>query len=348
MAIPQQATVFVTGSTGSVGGAVTTEILKAGFRVKAVVRNREKGRFLEEAFWPIYGQQALELCYHDDLTDTEMLASEMKGCAGVAHVASNISTSTDPEQVITPTVKSVTALLEAAAQTPSIKRFVYTSSLATLPKASEPIEITPSSWAPDSIIAAARSGPESGLSEMERGMAVYAASKLLAERACWDFVRERQPGFAFNAVVAYTNLGAFVHPRLVSSFNGLVLGVWLGDPRAGPTLDMVERAAGVHLLINLEDCGLLHVAALTLPDVAGERILAGGEAFTYNDILDTMREIDPTRALPEHSDFCPAEVKANIETARYKELLARLGKPEPTGFKESIKQAITSGAGAPN
>ncbi|KAK8073450.1 hypothetical protein PG994_004349 [Apiospora phragmitis] len=102
-----------------------------------------------------------------------------------------------------------------------------------------------------------------------------------------------------------------------------------------------------HQLINLEDCGLLHVAALTLPDVAGERILAGGAAFTYNDILDAMREMDPSRALPERSDFRCAEVKATLEQTRFKELLARLGKPEPTGFVESIRQAITTGEALP-
>jgi nucleoside-diphosphate-sugar epimerase len=260
------------------------------------------------------------------------------------HVASDISTRTNPEEVIAPTVSAVKILLEAAFQTPSVKRFVFTSSLAALPSAREAVDITASSWAPDSVIESAWAIQDSGLPEEQKGLLVYAASKTLAERACWDFVRERNPHFILNTVVPFTNLGAFVHPKLVSSFNGMVLGVWHGDTQAGMFLKRVMQGAGVSHIINLEDCGLLHVAALTLDDVKGERILGVVDAFKFNDILDVMKRLDPARPLPEpleHED----DVKASIEKARCKELLAILGKAEPTGLEESIKQAITSGTG---
>ncbi|KAK4206662.1 hypothetical protein QBC37DRAFT_444935 [Rhypophila decipiens] len=333
-----------TGSTGSVGGSVATEIVKAGYKIRALVRNDEKGRYLRETLTNSHGADAVELSHTASLTDREAIESAMQGCAGVVHVASDISTRNDPEEVIAPTVSAVKVLLEAACKTPSVKRFVFTSSLATLPSAREEVDITSSSWAPDSVIESAWAIQDSGLPEEQKGLVVYAASKILAERACWDFMRERAPHFVLNTVVPFTNIGAFVHPKLVSSFNGLVLGVWLGDAQASTFFKKVMQGAGVSHLINLEDCGLLHLAALTLDDVRGERILAAADAFKFNDILDVMNKLDPARMLPESLEHEPG-VKASIDKARCKELLARLGKAEPTGLEESIKQAITSGTG---
>ncbi|KAK8137604.1 hypothetical protein PG984_003097 [Apiospora sp. TS-2023a] len=50
----------------------------------------------------------------------------------------------------------------------SIKRFVYMSPLAMITNEfHEAVGITPSSWAPDTVIAAARHRPESGLSKLD-------------------------------------------------------------------------------------------------------------------------------------------------------------------------------------
>ncbi|KAH6844762.1 hypothetical protein B0I37DRAFT_416348 [Chaetomium sp. MPI-CAGE-AT-0009] len=343
-AIPKGSKVLITGSTGSVGGAVATEILKAGYKIRALVRNEEKGQTLKAALAHLHGVDAVELIHSTTLTDIETVESAMQGCAGVVHVASDISTRSDPAEVITPTVNAVKTLLEAAAKTRSVKRFVFTSSLATLPSACEAVDITPSSWAPDSIIDLAWASQNSGLSPEKQGLTVYAASKILAERACWEFMRERNPSFVLNTVVPFSNIGAFVHPKLVSSFNGLVLGVWLGDVQAGMFLKMVMRESGVTHLINLEDCGLLHLAALTMDKMRGERVLAAADAFKFSDVLDVMKKLDPARSLPEPFDD-ELGVKATVEKSRCKELLAKLGKSEPTGLEESIKQAIVSGTG---
>ncbi|KAK6839858.1 aldehyde reductase [Apiospora arundinis] len=379
LAIPRGALVLVTGSTGSVGSAVTNELLKAGLKVRAVVRSLEKGGYLSDVFEKRYGPNVFEIVHAENLLDLggaggggerwvgEIVPLEVwfwatdrlhADCAGVVHMATDTSLGTSPDQVITPTVNLARAVLGAAAKTPTVRRVVFTSSAATLPRLHEPVHITPSSWASDDIVRMAWSSSSSSSinDPTVKALIVYAASKIEAERACWAFMREegqqqqQQPrrSFVLNTVVPMTCLGAFAHPRLVSSMNGMLLGTWRGDPGAAD----VMRAIGAQCHVDLEDPGLLHLAALVLDDVSGERVLALGEVFHYEDVLGVMRKMDPARvelllsaetkeAETETSSSSPG-VRATVERGRYRELLTRMGKEQPTGLEESIRRAVIS------
>ncbi|KAK8024296.1 NAD-dependent epimerase/dehydratase terH [Apiospora rasikravindrae] len=279
-----------TGSTGSVGSAVANELLKAGLKVRAIVRNLEKGGYLSDVFGKRYSPDVFEIVHAENLADSGVLKEAMIGCAGVVHMATDTSLGTSPEQVITPTVDLARAILEAAAKTPTVRRVVFTSSAATLPRLHEPVHISPSSWASDDVVRMAWSSlpgppnqdaPSSSSSTTEdsttttmKSLLIYAASKIEAERACWAFMNdEGSPRhFVLNTVVPMTCLGAFVHPRLVSSMNGMLLGTWRGDREAST----IMRVIGAQCHVDLEDLGLLHLAALVLDDVRGERIVAMG------------------------------------------------------------------------
>ncbi|KAK7973047.1 flavonol reductase [Apiospora saccharicola] len=68
-----------TGSTGSVGSAVTNELLRAGLRVRAIVRNLEKGRCLSDVFQERYGPDVFEIVHADDLAGPGVLREAMDG-----------------------------------------------------------------------------------------------------------------------------------------------------------------------------------------------------------------------------------------------------------------------------
>jgi nucleoside-diphosphate-sugar epimerase len=175
----------------------------------------------------------------------------------------------------------------------------------------------------------------------DKALYVYAASKILAERAVWSYAADKNPQFDVNVIVPMAHFGEFVHPKLISSMNGLLLAGWNGDASA---LGIV-KSLGANCLINLEDSGLIHVAALTFNDVRGERILALGDGFTFNDVIDVMRRIDPEKQVPAKIDGLEG-VKSTIDSKRFRELLARLGRKELTGLEESVRQCVRSGAGA--
>lgn len=213
-------------------------------------------------------------------------------------------------------------------------RFVFTSSGGTLPAIAEPGHIDSSTWAPEDIIEKAWSEPRGP----QNGPNVYRASKILSERACWDFVRERKPQFTLNTIVPMTQIGEFVHPQLISSMNMVFLRVWQGDARMTGLLPMMLPTC----LVNLQESGLLHLAALTMEDLHEERIIALGDAFNFNDVIDAYKKIDPDHTLPEKLPS-PPTAKATVDNKRMMELLSRYGRNELIGLEESLRQSTKTG-----
>ncbi|KAF1849530.1 uncharacterized protein K460DRAFT_354365 [Cucurbitaria berberidis CBS 394.84] len=74
-----------------------------------------------------------------------------------------------------------------------------------------------------------------------------------------------------------------------------------------------------HELVDIEDVALLHVAALTQPDVQNEGIIAMTFHYTYNKTLDIFRKLAPNHTFAEQVD----EVLDNgtVANGRAEELL---------------------------
>lgn len=334
--LPKGSTILVTGATGSVGGPVALEILKAGYKVRAAVRNQSKGGILIEALTAKGFGDAVETVVVTDMTAPGALDSALQGCVGIAHVASDVTFGPNPHEVITPTVSMARNILESAAKTPSIKRFVYTSSTATLPQLESGVHLTPSSWTDPAVVDMAWAEPHS----QEKAPLVYTASKYLGEKACWDFMAERKPHFDLNTVVPNANFGAVLDPRLLGSINGLVYAAANGDPTTQAMMNIFPPM----YMINFKDDALLHLAGLTLPDVKGERLLGMGEPYTYDLLIDAVHKVKPDAKLPPKQGLpLPA---ATVDRSRSEEVTARLGKPKWTGLDESIKQMFESVEGA--
>jgi nucleoside-diphosphate-sugar epimerase len=183
-------------------------------------------------------------------------------------------------------------MLSSAAKTPSVKRFVLTSSQATMPSLTEPGTITGSSWAADadSLIAEAWAGP----STADKGPLVYVASKISTERAAWDFIKQERPGFVFNSVIPGLVFGNVIHPKLVSSSQLVVLGFMNDDPASVGLVNVACPST----VINSEDCALLHLAALMMDNVKNQRLLAMGEAVTHNLMVDALKRVVPGSNVP--------------------------------------------------
>jgi nucleoside-diphosphate-sugar epimerase len=272
-----------------------------------------------------------------DMSEPGVWDEAMKGCAGVVHVASDVSYAPDPNQIVTQALALVNDMLNSAAVTSSVKRFVYTSSQATLPGLKEPGTISGSSWRPDAddLIALAWAEPHI----VEKGPVVYLASKVCAERACWEFVKRESPGFVFNSVLPGFNVGEVIHPQLISSSNKITVDLLDSDPFA---VDFVKGISPISS-VNLEDCALLHLAALTMENVQNERLLALGEEFEFNRMVDVLASLVPGSNLPAKVDK-PEIVHAEVDKTRELGLLKALGRTGFVGFEESIRQCITTAA----
>ena len=169
--------VTLTGITGYIGAETCLQFLKdGGFRVRGTVRdktNEAKVAPIREAFGALFDQ--LELV-EADLMDEQSLATAIAGSHYVVHLASPFFSSTDESQLITPAVNGTNYVMKACLAA-GVRRCVITSSCASVQNPAQADK------------PANRTYDESHWSNPDRpeGLSNYPKSKVLAEKAAWDF-----------------------------------------------------------------------------------------------------------------------------------------------------------------
>ncbi|KAI4219184.1 MAG: hypothetical protein L6R36_008512 [Xanthoria steineri] len=360
-AIPKGSLVLVTGVNGYIGSHIAEQLLEHGYRVRGTVRDTHKAHYMHALFDGKYGERAFEVQLVKDMATDGAFDEAMKGqmispmaqitymehtedsvgCAGVMHVASDLTLNPDPYAVIPMVLSGVKNTLTAAARNPSVKRFVYTSSsaAATAPITDKVFHVDASTWNDADVEAAWAPPPYTE----DRKLAVYAASKTLAEKECWRFMREEKPAFIFNAVLPNCNIGRILSKEQPASTGGWYKKLWEGDAE---TLKLLREQFAPQHYINVTDTALLHLAGLLEADVAGERLMAFAGPFNFNDTADLLEKIDAdgggdgSRRWQRIRD-APKDLKT-VDTARAEELLRRYGKPGFTGLEVSLKEAVES------
>lgn len=163
----------------------------------------------------------------------------------------------------------------------------------------------------------------------------YCASKTLAEKKSFEWVKEHKPHFQFNSVVPNVNIGDVPSPENTGfpSSSGLVRLLFNGN------------TFGVNMIppewyVDPEDTALLHIAALTEDDVKNERLMAFGEQFSYNQMLDVFRKVVPDRKFLDKVEEAPPD-QGTVANERSVELLKRLGKKNGfSTFEEGVTKTI--------
>jgi nucleoside-diphosphate-sugar epimerase len=112
---------FLTGATGFIGGRVARQLVQAGHRVAALVRNPAKARDLAE----------LGVVLHPgDITDKESLRAPMSGVDGVFHIAGwykiGVRDKSEGVKINVDGTRNVLALMKEL----DVPKGVYTSTLA--------------------------------------------------------------------------------------------------------------------------------------------------------------------------------------------------------------------------
>lgn len=91
-------------------------------------------------------------------------------------------------------VNGITQLLRSAYSEPSVKSFVFMSSILTIITSQRPYHFTEKDWNIESqeiVVAKGKEAPS---------LAIYAASKTAAERAFWKFRDDKKPHFTMTTV----------------------------------------------------------------------------------------------------------------------------------------------------
>jgi nucleoside-diphosphate-sugar epimerase len=328
--IPPGGLVLVTGANGFIGSYIVKGLLRHGYAVRGTVRSEDKAAWIKEAMAESNPSAAFETVLVPDSTAPGAWKQAVKGVDGVVHVAADMSFSCDPNIAITPMINSVRSLLETAAEEPSIKRFVMTSSnRAVFPQlVGEAVTVDSTMWNEESIQKAWAPPPY----EADRTWDVYSALKTQTEQEIWKFSRDMKPGFVVNSVLPCFTIGPILHPKQPGSTAKLVMDFWK-DPGCFAPL----QGFGASFYIDSEDTADLHIAALTQEDVKNERLMGFAGPFNFNSWVEVFRQLDPLRPWPA-DDPAQGHDLSKIDCTRELELLKRLGKTGWTSFYDSVKR----------
>jgi dihydroflavonol-4-reductase len=239
---------LVTGGTGFIGRAVVVELLGAGREVRVLARHPEA-----------VGSLKVEVA-QGDLRDPVSLASAVRGCDRVFHVAADYRLWVpDPEVMYAVNVQGTRDLLHAAAEA-GVARVVYTSTVGTL---GNPGDGTP--------------GTEETPVSLADMVGHYKRSKFLAEEVVLDYAHQGLP-------VVLVNPSAPVGP---------------GDSRPTPTgriiVDYLQGRMPAYLetglnLVHVRDVAQGHLLAEEKGRV-GEKYILGNQNLSLSEIFRMLAEI---------------------------------------------------------
>jgi nucleoside-diphosphate-sugar epimerase len=219
--IPKGSWILITGLTGYVASQTAKQFLERGYYVRGTVRDIGKASSLVDGHLKSYKDSGhLELALVPDLGADHAFDEAVKGVSAIAHVATISTFDPDPSTVIPQTIAGVTSILHAALKEPSVRRFVYTSSIvaATTIEVGSSTHVGRDTWN-DAAVEAAWAPPPY---EPSRGFIVYQASKVVGEREVWKFAAEKNPQFTVNVVCPQTIIGELVG-RHAQSFTAHII-----------------------------------------------------------------------------------------------------------------------------
>ena len=248
--------VFVTGATGFLGSHVARVLADQGADLRLLVRSSSNLKNLE-------GLKAETVA--GDLRDPRSLETAISGCDTLFHVAADYRLWVrDPNEMYRSNVGGTRALLEAARKF-SVRRIVYTSSVATIGFRSD-----------------GQPADEDSPVSLTDMIGHYKRSKFMAEQIAMQAGRS---GMHVVTVNPTTPIGE-------------------QDVKPTPTgkivVDFLKRKFPAYVetglnLVDVRECAKGHVAALERGRT-GERYILGGEDLTLKQILDKLGKITGLRS----------------------------------------------------
>ncbi|KAL0722809.1 hypothetical protein Bca4012_037408 [Brassica carinata] len=276
MSSEEEKTVCVTGASGYIASWIVKLLLLRGYTVKASVRDPSPSLF---------------------------------------SLFNLIAIQTDLAELLDPAVKGTINVLSTCLKTPSVKRVVLTSSIASVAFNGMP-------RTPETIV------DETWFADPEYCRAAklwYVLSKTLAENAAWEFAKGND--LQLVSINAAMVIGPLLQPTLNTSA-AAVLSLIKG------TQTFPNATFG---WVNVKDVANAHIQAFENPDANGRYCLVERVAH-YSEVVNILHDLYPDFQLPEKC----ADEKIYIPTYKVSKAKAESLGVEFVPLEVSIKETVES------
>lgn len=280
-------TVLVTGGTGFLGVHIILQLLQKGYNVKTTLRSISGKNKVIDTLKANGITNVDNLAFVEaDLSKDDNWDAAMKGCDYVLSVASPVfmNIPKDENEAMQPAINGIIRILKAAGNA-SIKRVVMTSNFGAIGfsnKNSNTIT-TEADW----------TDPK------EKGLSAYEKSKLLAERAAWDFIKKEGAGMEFVTINPVAILGPALSDHISGSF-GILQHLIDGSMKRVPNIPLN--------VVDVRDVADLHIRAMTNPRANGQRFLASADGqISMPEIAALLRNKKPDVAKKVSTKTIPNE-----------------------------------------
>lgn len=300
-------TVCVTGASGFIAGQTIRALLEQGYNVRGTVRgdpDSTQYNYLRDL------PQAERLSLLPaDLTQPDSFDAAIAGCDYVLHTASPflLEVKNPQHELVDPAVNGTLNVLRATQRADTVKRLVLTSSVAAITDEPDSHYVfTEQDW--------------NRKSSLTRNAYFY--SKVMAERAAWDFMSRQHTGFDMVALNPCVVIGKSLGPALNASnqlFRELLTGAFPGIMALN------------FCMVDVEDVARAHILAMENPDAEG-RYICYSDAMTMAELVELLRQQGYSASLPVR-DLSAGWMSALLRVLSYTQakgsgdfIRARLGK----------------------
>lgn len=302
--------ILVTGASGFIGAEVLNSLLSRGYNVKATVRNDSSADKIKKSHSKYVDQLSFSIV--KDVQTPGGHDEAVKGVDGVSHESKHLVNSTNKYQVfhlaspfvlqvknnatdlLDPAINGTTELLKSIQKNnPNVKRVILTSSFASIidmTKGKRPgYTYTEEDWNPCSY--------EQAADQNTPGVVSYCASKALAEKAAWDYIKDNKPNFTMTSInppmVYGPSSALFTGFEHLNTSSADIYRLFNGSLQEVPE-------TGFYGWVDVRDLAEAEVIAYESEKAAGQRYLTASSGFTYQQIADIIRE-----EFPEKRDLTP-------------------------------------------
>ncbi|KAL5706897.1 Tetraketide alpha-pyrone reductase 1 [Ranunculus cassubicifolius] len=309
--------VCVTGASGYVASWLVKRLLLSGYHVKGTVRDPGNHKKLAH-LWKLEGAKERLEVVKADLMEEGSFDDAIMGCEGVFHTASPVlGPKSDPQtEILDPAVNGTLNVLKSCKKNPQLKRVVLTSSSSTVRVRDDinpAIPLDESSWSSTQLC--------------QRLKIWYPLSKIMAEKAAWDFAQEN--GIDLVTILPTFIIGPSLPSDLCSTASD-VLALLKGDTEK---FSWHGRMGYIHI----DDVALSHILVYENPNAHG-RYLCSSLVVDNTELASFLAKRYPLLPIPDPNRFKRLERPYyELDTSKLKSLGIKL-----KGIEEMFDDCVAS------